>query len=139
MDNKNAEYKYYSTQRPVDSGTFPKAPIRVKNYDRRIEVEEGEFLAWGELVYDRPLTEEEMESYELRFSRETLDVQAQIIGKWEDICHITDGNRLTWYCSESGMYVLKDHVEPQQLVNIARTLQDRERKEREGNGATDNL
>ena len=35
-------YKYYSTQRPVDIGTFPKpphnAPDEIVNYDRRIPV-----------------------------------------------------------------------------------------------------
>ena len=36
-------YKYYSTQRPVDIGTFPKpphnAPAEIVNYDRRSPVE----------------------------------------------------------------------------------------------------
>ena len=44
-------YKYYSTQRPVDIGTFPKpphnAPDEIVNYDQRIPVEGGAFLAWG--------------------------------------------------------------------------------------------
>ena len=44
-------YKYYSTQRPVDIGTFPKpprnAPDEIVNYDQRIPVENGSFLAWG--------------------------------------------------------------------------------------------
>ena len=51
-------YKYYSTQRPVDIGTFPKpphnAPDEIVNYDRRIPVEGGAFLAWGHLTYTRP-------------------------------------------------------------------------------------
>ena len=52
-------YKYYSTQRPVDIGTFPKpphnAPDEVVNYDQRIPVEDGTFLAWGHLTYTKPL------------------------------------------------------------------------------------
>ena len=44
-------YKYYSTQRPVDIGTFPKpprnAPDEIVNYDQRVPVENGSFLAWG--------------------------------------------------------------------------------------------
>ena len=44
-------YKYYSTQRPVDIGTFPKPPYNkpdeIFNYDQRILVENGSFLAWG--------------------------------------------------------------------------------------------
>ena len=63
-------YKYYSTQRPVDIGTFPKpprnAPDEIVNYDRRIPVEGGAFLAWGHLTYTRPLPEQEASDYELR-------------------------------------------------------------------------
>lgn len=63
-------YKYYSTQRPVDIGTFPKppdnAPDEITNYDRRIPVEGGAFLAWGELTYTKPLTEKQASDYELR-------------------------------------------------------------------------
>lgn len=63
-------YKYYSTQRPVDIGTFPKpphnAPDEIVNYDRRIPVEGGAFLAWGHLTYTRLLTEKEASDYELR-------------------------------------------------------------------------
>lgn len=63
-------YKYYSTQRPVDIGTFPKpqhnAPDEIKNFDKRILVEDGAFLAWGYITYTRPLTEQEIFDYELR-------------------------------------------------------------------------
>ncbi len=47
-------YKYYSTQRPVDIGTFPNpphnAPDEIVNYDQRVPVEGGVFLAWGHLT-----------------------------------------------------------------------------------------
>lgn len=50
-------FKYYSTQRPIDIGTFPKGggndPIRFQNYDKRLPVEGGAFLAWGELEYGK--------------------------------------------------------------------------------------
>lgn len=63
-------YKYYSTQRPVDIGTFPKpphnTPDEIVNYDQRIPVEDGAFLAWGHLTYTKPLTEKEASDYELR-------------------------------------------------------------------------
>lgn len=63
-------YKYYSTQRPVDIGTFPKlphnAPDEIVNYDKRVPVEGGAFLAWGYLTYTRPLTEKQAADYELR-------------------------------------------------------------------------
>ena len=63
-------YKYYSTQRPVDIGTFPKpagnAPDGIVNYDKRVLVEGGSFLAWGHLTYTKPLTEKQAADYELR-------------------------------------------------------------------------
>ncbi|WP_300803513.1 hypothetical protein [uncultured Acetatifactor sp.] len=67
-----AYYRYYSTQRPVDIGTFPKPPGNppqiVVNYgdDRRRPVADGALLAWGELLYRHPLTAEQMEAYELK-------------------------------------------------------------------------
>lgn len=63
-------YKYYSTQRPVDIGTFPKPagnePDEIENYDKRVPVEGGAFLAWGHLTYTKPLTEKQAADYELR-------------------------------------------------------------------------
>lgn len=63
-------YRYYSTQRPVDIGTFPKpagnAPVEIHNYDKRQPVENGTMLAWGYLEYAKPLTEKEASDYELR-------------------------------------------------------------------------
>ena len=65
-----AYYRYYSTQRPVDLGTFPKppgnAPVEIINFDERRMVEGGTIRAWGELAYLKPLTEKQMEDYELR-------------------------------------------------------------------------
>ena len=39
-------YKYYSTQRPIDIGTFPKTengPAEIVNFDQRESVENGKF------------------------------------------------------------------------------------------------
>lgn len=64
-------YRCYSTQRPVDIGTFPKPegsqPAVIINYDsdRRRPVTGGKLSAWGELVYPHPLTREQIENYEL--------------------------------------------------------------------------
>lgn len=78
---KKEEYKYYSTQRPVDIGTYPKLRenpmIGFTNYDSRIPVEGGAFLAWGELVYGKPLTEKEAADYELRPCPENPDLAAR--------------------------------------------------------------
>lgn len=64
-------YRYYSTQRPVDIGTYPKPPgnepLVVVNYDvdARRPVAGGLLSAWGELVYRHPLTERQADDYEL--------------------------------------------------------------------------
>ena len=68
---KPAEYyRYYSTQRPVDLGTFPKppgnAPVEIINFDERRTVEGSTMRAWGELAYLKPLTDKQMDDYELR-------------------------------------------------------------------------
>ena len=75
---ENGLYRYYSTQRPVDIGTFPKPegnkPVEIYNYDtdRRIPVEGASMEAWGYLEYRKPLTEKEMSDYELRPARARL-------------------------------------------------------------------
>lgn len=80
-------YKYYSTQRPVDIGTFPKpphnAPDEIMNYDQRVPVENGTFMAWGYLTYTRPLTEQDTYNYELRPSKDNprLPEQKQSISE----------------------------------------------------------
>lgn len=64
-------YRYYSTQRPVDIGTYPKPdgnePLVIVNYDcdRRRPVAGGKIAAWGELTYRQPLAEGQAVAYEL--------------------------------------------------------------------------
>ena len=123
---KKEEYKYYSTQRPIDIGTFPKppgnGPTTLENYDKRLPVEGGAFLAWGELIYAKPLTEREAADYELRPSSKNPDIwrrmseQAQVVGPWEDGKRIPDQKRLTWYYPDFGSYVPKDFVTPEALA-----------------------
>lgn len=62
-------YNYFSTQRPVDIGTFPKTPHEPDsfvNFNERIPVEGGAFWAWGILTYSSPLTDKQICDYELR-------------------------------------------------------------------------
>lgn len=70
------QYKYYSTQRPVDIGTFLKPagnqPISIVNFNARIPVEGGAFLAWGYLLYAEPLSPKDMSNYELRPAPENI-------------------------------------------------------------------
>jgi hypothetical protein len=72
-------YKYYSTQRPVDMGTFPtppdNKPLEINNYDKREPVEGGKLQAWGDLTYAKPLTKKQMADYELKPAPDNPDLQ----------------------------------------------------------------
>lgn len=121
-------YKYYSTQRPVDIGTFPKTesgPAEIVNFDQRDSVENGRFQAWGYLLYTAPLTEKQIYDYELRaapcnpdqlrLSPEQLEQQVQSVGKWELAKRIPDVKRLTWWYPDFGSFVKKELVTDAEL------------------------
>lgn len=129
---KQEQYKYYSTQRPIDLGTFPKPVdnplLTFTNYDERIPVEHGAFLSWGELIYAKPLTDRQASDYELRPApgnpdiRRTMDEQAQAVGKWETRKRVPDTKRLTWWYPDFGSYVPKEYVTPEQLAERHRQV-----------------
>lgn len=126
-------YKYYSTQRPIDIGTFPKLhgnePDEIENYDQRVPVENGTFLAWGHIAYSKPLAEKEMYDYELRPSRDNPDVrrvmgeQAQIAGEWEDKNNVPETSRMTWFHPDFGSYAAKEFVTPEALAAYVRGVE----------------
>lgn len=90
-------YKYYSTQRPVDIGTFPKpphnAPDEIVNYDQRIPVEGGAFLAWGHLTYTKPLTERQTADYELRPAPDNPDRPRPIAQQMKEAAKLAGADR----------------------------------------------
>lgn len=58
--------RYYSTQRPVAPGTFPKrGAVAIVNFDSREYVDEINREAWGYVEYDHELSNDLAESYEL--------------------------------------------------------------------------
>ena len=126
-------YKYYSTQRPVDIGTFPKppgnAPDEIVNYEGRIWVEHDTRLAWGHITYTKPLTEQQVADYELRPSRDNPDLkkcmaeQAQTVGAWEDAQRVPDSNRLTWFYPDFGVYVPKEYISPEVLTEAVQKVE----------------
>ena len=126
-------YRYYSTQRPVDIGTYPKDPDNpltgFLNYDERTSVEHGTFRAWGEVIYRSPLTPDQMYQYELRPSRDNPDVrrtmaeQAQVVGTWEMRNHVPEGRRMTRYV-HPGKFVAGKRVTPEELARQYRLAQD---------------
>ena len=62
-------YRYYSILRPIAPGTFPKPidnPIlNIKDFETRSYVGKIGREAWGYLEYEKPLTDEQIEAYEL--------------------------------------------------------------------------
>ena len=97
-------YKYYSTQRPVDIGTFPKpphnAPDEIINYDQRIPVEGGAFVAWGHLTYTKPLTEKQAADLEPRPAPKISELRGGSRGRprpisppMEEAAALTEANR----------------------------------------------
>lgn len=64
--------RYYSTQRPVMPGSFPKSrTVRaIHNFDTKTFCEEIGREAWGYIDYEEALTKEEAEAYELMQSAE---------------------------------------------------------------------
>lgn len=61
--------KYYSTQRPVAPGTFPKPDgnkvLEIVNFDERQYCREAGRDCWGYIEYEKPLTEKQAMDYEL--------------------------------------------------------------------------
>ncbi|MBP5783003.1 MAG: hypothetical protein J6W04_05630 [Bacteroidales bacterium] len=79
-------YKYFAIIRPLTIGTIPndKRPVRIENYPegmKQVETSDGRTLwAWGEVIYQKPLTEYEQYSYDLRSDFEYAPVKH--IGYW---------------------------------------------------------
>lgn len=60
-------FRYFSTQRPVAPGTFPKKPgCEISNYPQKIYIDGSGFSAWGHIDYNEPLTVTEVKKYELQ-------------------------------------------------------------------------
>ena len=126
-------YKYYSTQRPIDVGTYPNSRfngvVEMTIYPERWRVEGEAFRAWGEIDYAQQLLPCEVADYELRPSRHNpdirreMDAQAQIVGAWEDAKRVPEQKRLTWFYPDFGSYVPKEHITPEQLAAAARGVE----------------
>lgn len=62
-------YRYYSTQRPLGPGAFPRPNGNrvedITNYDRRAYIEKLGLEVWGSIDYEQPLAPEEASAYEL--------------------------------------------------------------------------
>ena len=59
-------YVYYMTQRPPSPGAMPrKGLVDMKDFGTKILVPILNIEAWGKIIYDRPLTDDEIWNYEL--------------------------------------------------------------------------
>lgn len=115
-------FKYYSTQRPIEPGTYPEPPENelrgILRYRSRTPVEGGAFQAWGELNYAHPLSDRQLYDYELRPSRsnpdvrETMERQAQVIGPWEVYRRVPGEKRVTEYDPSRDAYRPRAGVSP---------------------------
>jgi len=130
-------YHYYSTQRPIDIGTFPKfadEPVRIENYDSRTPIENGSGRAWGVLTYTMPLTQKQIDDYELRaasgnpdyagFAPKQLEAQLEVVGKWEKAHRVPDMRRLTWFHNDFGVFVKKDWVTQENVADHYKHIVD---------------
>ena len=58
--------KYYLIARPAMPGTLPKKGlVEIENYDSRRWIPEANCNAWAAVWYDRELTEQELNDYEM--------------------------------------------------------------------------
>lgn len=60
---------YYSTQRPIGPGTYPKPQnnkvIEIKNFDKKEKIEKEDINAYGYIKYEKPLMPAAAKTYEL--------------------------------------------------------------------------
>lgn len=133
---EQGNYHYYTTY-PLDIGTFPKTPggpVKLEPFDKRQPVEGGTFRAWGVLTYNEPLTDRQVDNYELRpasgnpaLAYGQYDQQLQAVGKWEQSKRIPDAARLTWWHPDFGVFVKKDFVTAAQITDQHNRITGRQR------------
>lgn len=75
-------FRYYRVKATPPTGTsFPRPadnpPVAFLNYYEQRPVEGGAFSAWGELWYDRPLSQQMIDRYDLRPSPSNPDIRRE--------------------------------------------------------------
>ena len=59
-------YRYYLLLRPVGIGTQPQGMADWHNFDSRKYISEIDHEAWGWVEYDQPLSQEEIDAYDMK-------------------------------------------------------------------------
>ena len=68
LENGKEYHRYYSLERPISLGTYPKEeqkPTNIVNFGIREDIGNGQ-KAWGYIDYSKPLTEQEIFDYDLQ-------------------------------------------------------------------------
>lgn len=81
-------YRYYSSQRPVSPGSFPKpvgnGVLEIVNFDRRTPCYDANCDAWGYIEYEKPLSKELARCYELVKQKYPLYIKCgEYIGRFQ--------------------------------------------------------
>lgn len=90
--------KYYSTQRPIGPGTYPKPQdnkvIEIKNFDKKEKIENENISAYGYIKYEKPLMPAAAKAYELTLAqdetKETIEVNTKIEQPITNLTAMTD-------------------------------------------------
>lgn len=61
-------------------------------------------------------------SYDTPASRQRIEEQAELVGKWEDAQRVPEQKRLTWFYPDFGSYVLNYYVTAEQLDAAAKEV-----------------
>ena len=89
--------RYYSTQRPVGPGTFPKPEgnkvLELHNFDGKTFFEELGREAWGYIDYEQALSPEQAASYELTPAKMVAEY---VVYRCPDGSILLDWNETLW-------------------------------------------
>lgn len=66
--------------------------------------------------------EEVIPSHDTPASRQRIEEQAELVGKWEDAQRVPEQKRLTWFYPDFGSYVLNYYVTAEQLDAAAKEV-----------------
>lgn len=92
--------KYYSTQRPIGPGTYPKPQdnkvVEINNFDKKEKIEKENISAYGYIKYEKPLMPAAEKAYELTLAlaqdetEETIEVNKKTEQPITNLTTMTD-------------------------------------------------
>lgn len=101
-------YRYYSTQRPLSLGTFPKPQgnkvLAIENFDERTYCEEIDREAWGYIEYELPVSEVLLKDFEMVKAGVTEGARTKHQYSWS----VDDHNTMTVWEDNTVLATLED-------------------------------